>query len=502
MLLLLAPLAGCSTHWRAQYVRPAAYGDLQPTDDFLKAHHADGSVVVLESWSADRERRVLRGYGVRYDAARSAQVTGDWEVPFDDVVLVETTQPESVANSGLIVLGVLTGVSLVASAICLSNPKACFGSCPTFYAEPGGPILAEGFSSSIARTLEATDVDALPRSLGAGRSEVSVWMKNEALETHVVRSVRLLAVPVAEGERVLRSGETWRQVRWLAAPRSCRAAGEACTASVASADDAREYRSLTDPGDLSATETLELEFDVPAAGDLGVVVRARSSLVETFAFYQLMAYLGLQADDWFLQLERAGRAGADIVESVVGRLGRIEAEVLTTRGWRRAGTFREVGPLAFDEVVLPVEGELPAGPVRVRLTLAKGAWKVDHVGLAALGAPVAAVPLEPSAVSRRGAVDPGVTAALRERRAPLVTLPGDAWRFDFTLPPGPQQLFLESRGYYYEWQRTAWLGEESAVDFIDALSDPDAWFRRIAPAYKRIEGDIEALFWNSRVEAR
>jgi hypothetical protein len=93
------------------------------------------------------------------------------------------------------------------TAVCAANPKTCFGSCPTFYVSDGkhAMLQAEGFSSSIAPSLEARDVDALYRVHPSGR-EFIVTMKNEALETHFVRRVRLLAAKRPVGGRVLATG--------------------------------------------------------------------------------------------------------------------------------------------------------------------------------------------------------------------------------------------------------------------------------------------------------
>ena len=120
----------------------------------------------------------------------------------DEVAVVETNRPESVLLSQFIVLGVVTGASLVMSAYCLANQKTCFGSCPTFYLSPTDDApRAEGFSMSVAKVLEASDVDSLSLT-SQGKTGFDLWMKNEALETHVVRHVRLLAARRPAGGRV------------------------------------------------------------------------------------------------------------------------------------------------------------------------------------------------------------------------------------------------------------------------------------------------------------
>jgi hypothetical protein len=443
--------------------------------------------------------RSIRGNGLAYDAYRQAQGQRSFVLPFDDIALVETNEPQTVFHSGLIVMGVVTGATLAVAAVCLANPKTCFGSCPTFYADPDAPPLAEGFSQSIARTLETTDVDALPASLGEGRSELSLWMKNEALETHVVRSVRLLAVPSADGAPVLRAGARYFPAVSLSPPDRCSSPGGDCRGALAAADG-RQYLSATDPADLAAPETLELSFETHPAGELAVAVRARNSLVETYVFYQLLAYQGLASDEWFLALEKAGRAGKELVDRMSRPLRAIDVEAWDGKEWIRAGEFAEVGPLAWDEVAIPLPRDLPAGPVRVRLNMAKGSWKIDRVALAALGPAAAPISIDVHRVQRDGQVDPTALARLRDGSA-LVTYPGDAYRLEFELPPGRHQLFLESRGYYYEWIRQAWLAEESPQEFTRALSDPRGTLKRLAPGYKKIEPEMERLFWHSRLEA-
>jgi hypothetical protein len=46
------------------------------------------------------------------------------------------------------------------------------------------------------------------------------------------------------------------------------------------------------------------------------------------------------------------------------------------------------------------------------------------------------------------------------------------------------------------------LREESTVDLMRLLFDPKGTMRRLAPAYKKIEGEMEGIFWQSRVGRR
>ena len=67
-------------------------------------------------------------------------------------------------------------------------------------------MMAEGFSSSISSAFEKTDVDML-YGIDQNADEVNIKLTNEALETHVIRYVDLLAFPEEPGEMVFATEE-------------------------------------------------------------------------------------------------------------------------------------------------------------------------------------------------------------------------------------------------------------------------------------------------------
>jgi len=498
-VLLLATGTGCATRWRASFAPPSAAGSLDHEAPYLKAHLRDGDLLVLRGWSVDRGRGVVRGLGLRYGPQRRIRAQGRIEAPLADVVLFETNAPETVRRDNLVVLAVASGASLAMTAICLLNPKACFGSCPTFYVEgqDGWSLRAEGFSASVARVLEATDVDAL-EVVDPPEGRFDVQMTNEALETHVVRSVRVLAVPRGDGARVLRAGDgTFRVARALAAPRSCAAAEGDCLPAVAAADGT-ERTSPADPEDLAARETIELAFPHPE-GPAGVALVARNTLLNTFVFYQLLAYMGRDVGDFIATLETMGPGQLGAFGRVGALLAEVEVQAWTGDEWVRAGKTSEVGPIARETQMVVLPEELPPGDVRVRLILGRGSWRLDRVALATLGPPAQPVVLEPVRATRGDRDAPEVIAALRDDRETVVHYPGDAVTLTYEVPAGPQELFLESRGYYYEWMRPEWLREHRPFDALRGLADPEGLLRRLAPAYKRIEPQMDRIFWSTRI---
>lgn len=475
--------------WRARFSHLG-----EPIDagaPFVKAHLKDGGLFVLRSWLLDKD---LHGEGVQYDAQRHIVRRGQLSVPLDQIALVETNRPETVPAGSFAVMGVLGVVTGAIAAFCATNPKACFGSCPTFYLPGAASPVAEGFSASIAKSLEGSDVDALS---GAEPKDgvLSLRMTNEALETHVVRGVRLWAVDRPEGGAAFRSKDGFFSATKVREPTACSSMSGDCLDLVRRADE-REYRSETDGQDLATREVVELTLP-PGAGPRGVVVRARNSLLNTFLFYQALAYMGASASDWISELERGGDAAAEQYKKIGRALGDIEVEVFAEGGWRPIGHFDEVGPIAKDQVVLPLPASTANGPLRVRLVMARGNWKVDQVALAEGLVPARAEPLELASVTRAGQPDPRAFELLRWGGDALIAAPGDAYELAFRVPDG-RELFLESRGYYYEWIRKEWLKEEDPEKLVAFLTEPQKTLKTLAPKFKAMEAGMEELFWNSR----
>jgi len=457
---------------------------------FLKMHLADGSLYILHDWYLNESTRKVLGSGALYRPDRSVAATGSFAVSMDLVALYETNT--IVTSPGISALAVITGLSLAATALCIANPKACFGSCPTFYARSDDDRLvlqAEGFSDSIAPALERNDIDALWQTTGRGGT-TTIVMTNEAYETHVVKQVDLLAVPRAGGRVLATPDRLWR-ARSLASPLDCRADEGSCLPTLA-ATDGNERRSTTDGKDLAARETIELSFP-PSSGRAGIVISARQSLVTTFLLYQGLAYLGTKATAWLAGIDANARAAGAALERLVGG---IDVQLESGGTWRTVGHVYETGPIATDVhlVVLPehARGE------RVRLVLQRGGWRIDGIALATLDGEVQPIRVAPTRI--RGTL--GTEYAGNRMPAttfPIVTLPGDRYQLVYELPPGEDyELFLDSRGYYLEWMRKEWLGDENVFAALRMFADPAGMLRALAPAYKRVEPEMEQIFWRSR----
>jgi hypothetical protein len=466
----------------------------------LKVHLHSGELVVLHDWS--ETDTALVGTGARYTPDRAPQRTGSITLPFDSIALLEVSVRTGSRPSGVTAMIMWSVVWGAFTISCVADPKSCFGSCPTFYvAADGAEVLAaEGFSGSIARVLEARDVDALFPARSSGGS-FTLTMRNEALETHAVRRLRLLAAAAPITGRVFAGpNDRFYPAAALHSATRCRAAEGDCLAALA-ALDSRERTSPADSVDLAAREAIELTF--PAArGELGLVLGVRQSLLTTYLFYETMGFLGRHAGTALAALERGGAKAARRAMSMAGLVGIIDVEVWDGMRWQPIGVYDEAGPLATEVHAIPFRHSA-AGPVRVRLSAPKGAWRLDWVALAELDDPVTPLALDPVGVASAGAPRHADLARLRDPGRHLATYPGERYEITFQVPPREHgwELFLESEGYYYEWMREAWLAHENLALAALVMHDPAQALRVLAPAFKRAEPHMEREFWSSRIQS-
>jgi len=493
-------LDGCNVATQKRnVVTPEATRLLDRGSRFLKAHMLDGRVYILSEWNVDSNEKIVSGTGELLSTNRDILAEGTFSFPLDSVAIFETNRVHT--SGAVMAMAVVTCASVGLTIFCASNPKACFGSCPTFYVEDGEKLVlqAEGFSSSVVPSLEASDIDALYRAKPAGR-ELDVIMKNEALETHIVRYADLLAARRSEAGRVFVTADgTFWQATQIIQPSHCKAPEGTCLNELR-AFDGIERISRTDSTFLGTREAIELEFDRVPEAKLGLVIASRQSLLSTYLYYQALAYMGSSVSDWMASLERGDALTRKNIGSIGQVLGGIEIIVQSTSGdWIPVTQISETGPLATDVRIVPLP-DMGSESRQIRLRFTKGHWRFDYVAIAVLEREVTPLRLQPEVVRHHSNQDQAAREILLDTSQVLVTLPGDVYTITYRLPDDYMryELFLKTRGYYMEWIRDEWLAEENQARAAMMFLNPQKALEKLAPEFKRVETDMEEQFWRSR----
>ncbi len=485
---------------------PTKISPTESSEDFpfIKLHMKNGDLYVLNNWIVDSKSSSVNGTGKLVNANREIISEGQFTVPVKEIVIAETNHIKS--SSALGTLTVLTIVTGIFTIVCIVNPKACFGSCPTFYANNGDDFIvqSEGFSSSISPALEEKDVDALYR-IKPNSSDFTIQLKNEAYETHVIRSANLLALPKPEGGRVFLTpdGEFYQAINITEA--SSVIANEGDISEKVCSFDGVERFSKADSNYLATKEIIELTFNHAKSDSLGLVIAARQTLLTTYLFYQTLAYMGTTAGDWFANLERNGDQYRSLLQNPKKTLGNIDVLIEGENNeWVTVGEVGETGPIATDIKIVPLKNKLNLAtknlPVRIRLRMAKGLWRIDYIALAEIVDKVKPTIIQLSTSSPEKINSSTVTELLTNIDSVLVTFPGDNYLLNYKLPAdfNNYELFMESQGYYLEWMRNEWLAEENPGKVYQMLFNPKQYYKDLAPRFKNVEAEMEETFWSSK----
>lgn len=460
------------------------------------------------NWTTDSRQDYVIGFATHYDFNRTRIDSGMAKVRIDSVAVFETNDNlDKVDKSRIAALSIITGINLGLTTICVINPKACFGSCPTFYIGKNGNVhnaLAEGFSNAIAPSLEYGDVDALGRHRPKG-THMDITMKNEALETHCIRDVKLLAFPVQNDEQITQDpNNNYYRCRRSSPPKQA-TGPEGDIKTLLEKDDKQERYSAADQERLVSRESLDLVFDPNDVGkQLGLVVDFRQTLMTTYFIYHAMGYMGDEVGDYFARLETDPSTNNQLKNGIRKELGDIDVFQWdeASKSWISCGGLYETGPIAINRQLLPLKSLSTTSPIRIRLVMNKGLWRIDRVALTEIEGTVKPLALTVNDVKRHGKTDPFALTLMQDTARLLVSMPGTVYQLRFEMPEKDREyeLFLYAKGYYLEWMREEWLKDKDLMALRKMIKEPYAYLNGQTASYKAYEKTMEEAFWGSKIE--
>jgi len=514
LVIVVTAIQSCATYYfRSNYndVNSLMYETKSlMTKPFLKAHLKNGSICILnDSWQIDTTLNVVSGNGTQYDYNRKQTFQGAINIPIDSVALFETNVKIRNPEAGRITaLSIMAGLDVVVGIICITNPKACFGSCPTFYLNENDNFHysdAEGFSNAIVPSMEYYDIDAINRP-NIKNNGFSITMKNEALETHCVNDVKVLAYPLEKGERVFQSPNNDFYLCQNNYPLSLAKANEGDITTLLKSPDRQERFSLSDENNLKSKEEIYLNFeDVNHSKDLGLVLHFRQTMMTTYLFYSAMGYMGNNVGDFFARLETDEKM-RNKFDATTKDLGGIDCYIWNekTNAWMLQPKINETGPIAINKQFIPFLNPQAGSKVKIKLVLNKGLWRLDYAALTNIKKQVKPIELSPISIYNKGKLD---NKALAEINAPdkhLISMPGSEYKFNFTLPNtnSEYEFFLYSKGYYLEWMREHWIKDKNLLKLNQMVYNPEKFLKQEAKNYKQYESKMEQEFWNSKINTK
>ncbi|MCF8380047.1 MAG: hypothetical protein K9H49_10750 [Bacteroidales bacterium] len=479
-------------------------------EPYLKAHLKSGSLCIFTDtvWTFDEETNLIIGNAKLYNTQRVLEKTSVITMNVDTVVLFESNRQLNMENrkSRLASHTFLVVVDAAFGAICTSVPKACWGSCPTFYTGEGDYLFnadAEGFSEAIVPSLEYGDIDALYSLKPNESNEFSIKMKNEALETHVIRNVKILAL---EKDLSLTAYHAFNDKFFVTDPvfeqgLKYAMAEEGDITDLLRNLDQNERFSLSDSKNMKSKEEILLKFNKGTIVNGGLVLNFRQTLMTTYLIYSVMGYMGNTVSDFLSEVEKNNQIlkKHNLIDD---EMGGIDIYLVKGESQIYCGSFNETGPIASNLQIIPLP-ELPdEDEITVKLVLNRGLWRIDYAALTSIVGESEPIELLAERVSYKNEDNQKFLQALNSETEQLISMPGDEYELYFSLPESDEDfdLFLYSKGYYLEWMRESWLNDKNLLRLNSLMENPDRFFRKEAKRYSKYESQMEKIFWSSRID--
>ena len=511
VIIMIAIASSCKYYvdhnFRQSYseINKEIYNEIS-SSSFFKVHFKNGDVGVMNSWDLKPSGDTLFGKGSLYNYNRSLIKEGELSFDLEEIAIIETNELanlQSKDKNRMTAITILAAANLIGDAICLTNPKACFGSCPTFYLEENDNLhstRAEGFSSSIAPVLERKDIDALQYVTRS--REFHLRMKNEALETHVINEVFIEAVLKNVDEKVYADRyNNYYRCKGHLPPAMAKVANRDILDKVKAIDE-KEYFSVTDSLDLFTREEIYLNFDSMPGQEKGLVLNFRQSLLTTFLLYSGISYMGDEFGQIFANIENNDKS-RKYFSLPYDKLGGIKVYIKNPdKKWVFVEEIKETGPIAKNLNIIRLPSSENGQATEIKLELTKGLWRVDHVGLTTIIEKTEALKVAVTDIESINGETYTPDEIAHDDEAYLISLPGNEFRLKFELPEIPRtkefELFLSTKGYYLEWIRKEWLEEKDIAKLRKMMTLDKKTWRELAIEFKSMEQEMETVFWNSK----
>ncbi len=518
-VLLLLCIVGCYPTKRAVFYEGKEVGtNIHNVKTPAKVFLRDSSYVLFEDGLRIVDSgRALRGIGRRVsmrlgEARPSAQF-----IAIDSILAMtyyEMDRKEA-SQASTALLAVYGGLISAVAIHCVTCPKCCFGSCPTVYTgrDTSRALEAELFSYSLSKFFQEDDLDRLAEPV-TGEGVYTLRLANEALETHYVDQMTLLAASHPRGTRAYPTSDG----RVVAtsdhrAPTTAVSSWKDDVTARLSRADGDVYRSGSEPVKATASgrikDWIELEFDHPGEADsVTVVLRLKNTLLSTVLFYDVvLASQGIDAISWTERLNSDSAYAADYHE-IYSTFSGVKIKTQKSWRWEQVARIPDVGPIADKDIaaVIPVDAP-PGEPLRLRLEFFPDNVMIDYVALDSGSGrnDVSTEEIPPAGVVDLMGLERGEVAGLlaSDDEVFLTTEPGEAYEITYELSAGdrPVTAFVKSNGYYVEWIRGDWIRLRESGYRFDLYRLPEV-LTRLRESWLANREEMETRFFETRIPLR
>jgi len=370
-------------------------------------------------------------------------------IPFSTIRKMEVYDTHAAATIG--VWTVTTAAVIVGLAIIIAATK---GSCPFVFTGDGETYTFQGemFGGAIYPQLERDDYMNLP-GLQAVDGSYNVRIANELLEKQYINLAELVVVTHPGNTEAI--FDKRGNIQTIADPQlpvtALTDTGADYTQQVATSDSILylfDQENLENP----TVSSLTMSFRRPMDSNAGkLVLRAKNSYWLDYVYGKFNELFGMYYNTFAEQQKE--EPVEKLTQWSIDQNIPLSVYVKTESGWKLVDYFDSIGPLAWRDIVMPVDlSGVTGDEVTIKLESGFMFWEVDHAAMDfSTNVPVEVTSIAPASAFDENGVGVSDLISATDHKYLLQPEIGNVVTLKFNQPPpteGVQTAFLHSRGYY------------------------------------------------------
>lgn len=374
----------------------------------------------------------------------------EMSIPFSVLDSVSVNNPnttKSIVNVAGIAIGVLA-VAVIIVALTKS-------SCPFIYVKDGNEFVFQGelYPGAITPNIQRDDYIPLPQFVPTGDDYI-IKVTNELLEIQYTDLLQLVVLEHPEEVKVLldRNGKA-HSFSHIEAPEIAFSDNFSVDLSGVLQQDLNSFLFDSEVESTDGARSFTMEFAKPAgAKKAKLFLTAKNSFWLDYTFGKFNEKFGSYYNTF--QKKQLDTPGKESTQWAIDQNIPLSIYIRTNGDWKLVDRITTVGPLAFRDLVVPVDlGDIQDEKVVIKLETGYMFWEIDRAGIDfSENIPMKEVCLEPyAAIDEKGK---NVTDLLRETDKKYLIQPevGNEVIVSFKYKPdnhtGRTTVFLKNRGYY------------------------------------------------------
>lgn len=485
LLVLFLSISGCSYYKVKKTSLSGASGmqieNLKPEERYVILHSGN-QTVHLNQVTVDDDKKELKGILATINSEHSRERPKDKKTyryrkserePLNEVhfytrqnlnftmgeeVNVPFTMLDSVsvnnANTGRSVINVV-GATVAVLAVAIIVVALTKSSCPFIYVKDGREFVFQGelYPGAITPNIQRDDYLPLPQIAASG-DEYIVKVTNELLEIQYTDLLQLIVLEHPENVKVLldQKGKAY-SFSQIEAPKKAFSDRFSVELSNLLQEDGKSFLFDSETKTPDGSRSITMEFEKPAGvKQAKLFLTAKNSFWLDYTFGKFNEKFGLYYNTF--QKKQLETPGEESSQWAVDQNIPLSVYIQTNGEWKLIERITTVGPLAFRDIVVPIDLEDPPQE-KIVLKLETGFmfWEIDRAGIDfSENIPMKEIVIEPSfAVDEKGGI---VTDLLRKTDGEYLIQPeaGNEVIVSFKYKPnnseGETTAFLKNRGYY------------------------------------------------------